>query len=150
MSKRIQFGNLDPFIGHTVRIYWNLHKRVYSIQLRVDGRWKVVRHSDCFVLDNAAWQVNAKTRERVRQTKRKEVHAYIVGTLRSHYANNAAEVLNSEYLSYNPHKDDGFVWINSPFVTHIERTPAPQKLRTVYGSRRWSGIPHSSIRAYAY
>lgn len=150
MSKQIQFGNLDPYIGQPVRIYWNLHKRVYSIQVKVGGKWKVVRHSDCFVLDNATWQVNAKTRERVRQTKRKEVHAYIVGTLRSHYANNAAEVLNADYLTYNPHKDEGFVWIGGPFATNSERLPAPSNLRTVYGSRRWFGIPHSSIKAYAY
>lgn len=148
MSKNIPFGLLDPYIGQTVRIYWNLHKRVYSIQLKLDGKWKVVRHSDCFVLDNATWQVNAKTRERVRQTKRKEVHAYLVGTLRSHYADNAAEVLNADCLSYNPHKDDGFVWLSDLF--NEQRTPAPQKLRTVYGSRRWYGVAHSSLKAYAY
>lgn len=146
MSKRIQYGNLDPYIGQTVRIYWNLHQRVYSIQAKVDGKWKVVRHSMGFVLDYVKPQVNATVRDRVRQTKRKEVHAYLVGTLRSHYADSAMEFLNADHITYNPHTDNGFV-----YKTEL-RPPTPQMLRTVIGTSVWTGDNKrtSLLKAYTY
>lgn len=149
MSKRIQYGNLDPYIGQTVRIYWNLHQRVYSIQAKVDGRWKVVRHIKYFVLDDVKPQVNATVRDRVRRTKRKEVHAYLVGTLRGHYSDSALEFVNADCITYNPHIDDGFV-----YKTEL-RPPTPQTLRTVIGTTVWTGEFGDSkrtslLKAHAY
>lgn len=146
MSKRIQYGNLDPYFGQTVRIYWNLHQQMYSIQAKVDGKWKVVRHSMGFVLDDVKPQVNATVRDRVRRTKRKEVHAYLVGTLRSLYADSAMEFMNADHITYNPHTDDGFV-----YKTEL-RPPTPQMLDTVIGTSVWTGDNKrtSLLKAHAY
>lgn len=62
-----------------VRIYFNLHKKVYSVQAKVDGRWKVVEYINVINLVNATFQVSAAGRQRVLREKKKNVHAYIVG-----------------------------------------------------------------------
>jgi hypothetical protein len=62
------------------RCYFNLHKRKISVQKKINGVWKVVRHADSVALDNATFRVSKAGRERVLQQKRKNVHAYICGT----------------------------------------------------------------------
>ena len=60
------------------RIYWNLHKKCYSVQRKVDGRWKVCMHADELYLDNVTFFVSPTGRERVRREGRKNVHAFIL------------------------------------------------------------------------
>jgi hypothetical protein len=62
------------------RCYFNLHKRKISVQKKINGVWKVVRHADSVALDNATFRVSKAGRERVLQQKRKNVHSYICGT----------------------------------------------------------------------
>jgi hypothetical protein len=61
----------------TVDVYWNLHRKCFSIR----SMGLVVGHARSFVLSDARFKVSAKGRDRVRQTRRKEVHAVVRGTL---------------------------------------------------------------------
>lgn len=65
-----------------VRVYRNLHRKLYSIQTYVKGKgWRVADYADSFSLRNVEFVVKNAGRERVRQEKRKNVHAYATGTL---------------------------------------------------------------------
>lgn len=64
-----------------VRIYRNLHKKLYSVQEKVHGRWKVVKHTNDINLRNVCFKVSETGRQRVLSEKRKNVHAFIIGEL---------------------------------------------------------------------
>mgnify|MGYP001575540682 CR=1 FL=1 len=95
------------------RVYRNLHKDCYSIQTRVDGKWKLSAHVEtCFLLKNVRFAVSAKTRDKVRKLKKKFVHAYVIGAF-MHYSKiilgyNLNATLNIP-VTYNPYRDDTFV-----------------------------------------
>ena len=67
-------------IGSNVRVYWNLHKRCYSIQTRGKS-WRVSGHAHEVLLSDCTFVVNAGGQQRVRAQRRKNVHAFIVGRL---------------------------------------------------------------------
>lgn len=56
-------------------VYWNLHKRVFSI--RVNGR--VIAHARRVLIQNPEFTVSEKGRARVLASGRKNVHAGVVG-----------------------------------------------------------------------
>ena len=102
-----------PFKERTIEVesrvqaYLNLHKT------RADGKpWyslrqhgKVVAHADRVTLSDARFVVNPAGRDKVRETGRKNVHAYIEGRLE-------VESFESELLCpvrYNPLRDDSFM-----------------------------------------
>lgn len=145
MSKNIQYGNLDPYFNQTVRIYWNLHQRMYSIQAKVDGKWKVVRHTVHAILDNATTYVSQAGRERVLRDYRKNVHAYVIGTLRAPDTSVRLDGMNyvSCRLTYNPYKHDNFVLDFADYYT-----PIPQSNCTVYFNRTlFNNQYHPDLRA---
>jgi hypothetical protein len=65
-----------------VRVYFNLHRKCFSI-MAAEGpaKGKVVAHADDVILSKVTSKVNVRSRDRVRRTKRKEVHAYVCGEL---------------------------------------------------------------------
>jgi hypothetical protein len=63
-----------------VRVYFNLHKKMLSVQEKINGSWKVVDHVEQIWLGNAKFKVSEVGRQRVIKNKRKNVHAYIEGT----------------------------------------------------------------------
>lgn len=90
-----------------VKVAFNLNKRTYSIRDYKTN--KVVGYSDSIVLRNVSFKVSEAGRQRVIDTKRKNVHAFIVGDqslLR--YSNSGLMP-----ITYNPYKDTGFVWKRS-------------------------------------
>lgn len=60
-----------------VKIYRNLNRGGYSIQ----QNGLVVAHTDNFIVKKAHFKVNEAGRQRVLNTGRKNVHAYIIGYL---------------------------------------------------------------------
>jgi len=68
-------------LNQQVRIYFNLHKKKLSVQAKVNKRWKVVAHVEEAYLKNASFKVSEAGRQRVIKEKKKNVHAFIVGTL---------------------------------------------------------------------
>lgn len=87
-------------------MYFNLHKKLYSVQEKVNGTWKVVKHTDQLTLKNVELKVYEKGRKRVLRDKRKNVHAYIIGELVDYNYDHGGQYNN---LYYNPYLHDHFV-----------------------------------------
>jgi hypothetical protein len=62
-----------------VEVYWNLHKHVWSVRSCKTGR--VIAHAERVVLRDVSWTVQPAGNRRVRETGRKNVHAFGRGTL---------------------------------------------------------------------
>jgi hypothetical protein len=64
-------------LDHTkpVQVYKNLHKNMWSV--RQQG--KIVAHTDTILLKDCEYRVGEKGRQRVIESKSKNVHAYITG-----------------------------------------------------------------------
>lgn len=86
-----------------VRVYFNLHKRLFSVQEKVNGSWKVVKHVEGVVLKNARFIVSEKGRQRVLREGRKNVHGYVEGFLFDYGGPLTTRI------RYNPYKYDSFV-----------------------------------------
>jgi len=90
-----------------IRVYWNLHKKCYSLSVYRKGKgWSKVEHKDHVQLKNAFPLVRVRGRERVRKEKRKNVHAFLIG----YPADNLKIGLSK--ITYNPYENETFV-INS-------------------------------------
>ena len=90
-------------LGKKVRVYFNLHKKVFSVQCRKSGR--VIAHVNKIFLDDVTYKVRQGGRDKVLKEKRKNVHAFIEGTVTTGKAIKC--VLGS--TTYNPYKYDSFV-----------------------------------------
>ena len=62
-----------------VKIYRNLHKKTFSVVDQATGR--VAFYATNFLLADARFRVQKAGRQRVLREGRKNVHAYVVGTL---------------------------------------------------------------------
>ena len=101
-----QFDSI--FVGKKVMVYYNLHKKTFSV--RYDN--KVILHADYVRLSDVEFRVRTGGKERVRQEKNKNVHAFVIGTLLD-YCEYPCEELPSEpnnnIVTYNPYKYDSYV-----------------------------------------
>jgi hypothetical protein len=88
-----------------VRVYFNLHKQKLSVQQKVNGVWKVVRHTNQIVLENVRFIVSEKGRQRVIKNTRKNVHAWIEGE-----EIDWSNYLNKQFkkATYNPYVSGSF------------------------------------------
>lgn len=96
------------------RVYFNLHKQMLSVQHKVNGVWKVVRHTDNISLQNVIFKVSEAGRQRVLREKRKNVHAYIEGEEIPFVPKFHSY---ESVISYNPYKHSTFIitnWHNEP------------------------------------
>ena len=69
--------------GLTVRVYFNLHKRLFSVMSWDSGdsrKGKVIGHIDRIALEDCRFIVRPAGRARVLATSQKNVHAFIQGT----------------------------------------------------------------------
>lgn len=88
-----------------VLVYRNLTKSCYSI--RQDG--KVIGHADNLTLWNCDFIVRKSGQKRVRETKEKNVHAFVQG-----FYTEKVFVLSGAKVSYNPYKMDTFMANGQP------------------------------------
>jgi len=88
-----------------VEVYRNLHKNCWSIRDNKTGR--VIRHSNNISLKDAELVVRKSGREKVLCEKRKNVHAFIRGTIESY------SYIHKQQIVYNPYKYKSFVLIDS-------------------------------------
>ena len=91
-----------------VQVYYNLNKKCLSVR----HKGKVIKHCDTLVLTDADFRVQPAGRAKVLREKRKNVHAYISGTLSgkdlSHI--HKGKVWESKrHVVYNPYKYKTFV-----------------------------------------
>lgn len=106
-------------------VYRNLHKNCWSLRENDYGRRKVVGHHDCIILTNVEFKVGKAGRARVLKEKKKNVHAYVSGTLLL-AVNGKTDAYSQAALyeiTYNPYKHDEFVFVkpNEFQLRHFEK-----------------------------
>jgi hypothetical protein len=66
-------------LDKTVRVYWNSHRNLYSIQHQIDKKWKILSYATEVVLADVKFIVNPTGSQKVKDTNTKNVHAYAEG-----------------------------------------------------------------------
>lgn len=92
--------------GQLVKVYFNLHKKVFSVKDAVTGH--VLAHGNHVIIKEPTFQVNEKSRQRVIKTRRKNVHAYVVGTFDGIGELHAPVKRQYDNIHYNPYTQDKF------------------------------------------
>jgi hypothetical protein len=109
--------------GTKVRVYFNLHKKCLSVQTKVGKSWKVSSHQESINLMDVSFKVSEAGRQRVIAKKRKNVHAFIVGTL----VHDLPPTENP--VTYNPYRA-------GHFYTFHDGAPVHQAQRCVVEGKR--------------
>ena len=105
MSEVFNPPSLLSLTNHRGRVYWNLHKKKFSVQAHYgSGSWRVVAHAEELMLKNVTFKVSQAGRRRVLQTGVKNVHAYVIGVLCPF-----VEPIKWRQVSYSPTYADSFV-----------------------------------------
>ena len=123
--------------GDRVEVYRNLHNNTFSVRLLGAAdkwdtkRWrdvgKVVKHLDNWMsvyLEDVKFAVQPAGREKVRREGKKNVHAFVRGTVVKAPDNKFGETFKDEctqIAQYNPYKFDTFVtqaWSSNPCAIH--------------------------------
>lgn len=93
---------LEQLHGQKVRVYFNLHNKLFSVQ----HKGRVVAHLPEVALENVNFKVNEAGRQRVLSEQRKNVHAFVEGTFKH---NAEGHTLLPQGVTYNPYKYSSFV-----------------------------------------
>lgn len=95
-------------MGYRVMVHYNLHKHTFSIT----HKGLVISHADYVKLHDVEFRVRQGGREKVVKEKRKNVHAFVIGTL-IEYCKYPCESLpsepNSDIVTYDPYKYNSYV-----------------------------------------
>lgn len=93
-----------------MQVYFNLHKKTWSIRDPKTGRVQNRNKRTMFVvLTGVTFKVNEKARQRVIAEKRKNVHAFAVGTVQDTATMVGRFAEATVPVSYNPYKAGHFV-----------------------------------------
>ena len=100
-----------------VDVYFNLHKRMFSVRAREgESKGRVIHHLPECAVQNARFVVSESGRQRVLHEGRKNVHAYVRGELvedSGGYIKTMAKLANDagtlRALKYNPYMYNSFV-----------------------------------------
>lgn len=100
--------------GDLVRVYYNLHKKTFSIQKKINSTWLVVGYKDQFMLADCKFKVSENGRQKVLRDRKKNVHAFIYGKIvESGMGLDGCEYKNlPAIISYNPYEGNTFVCKN--------------------------------------
>jgi hypothetical protein len=95
--------NPDLPIGHPIKVYRNLRNRLWSI---MDARTrKVIGHTNCIVVSDVTFPVNRKGVEKIRETRRKRVVAFVSGKFQGYYGDEECQ----QAIRFNPYENFTFV-----------------------------------------
>jgi len=89
-----------------VRVYWNLHKKCWSVQDTKTGL--VILHKDKLAIRMANFVVRKAGQKRVREEGKKNVHAFVVGNLSEHLPDLQYMQDYANEIWYNPYEMDYF------------------------------------------
>ena len=92
-----------------IQVYYNFHKKLFSVQQKINGKWKVVEHTNEIFIRNASFKVSEAGRQRVLKEKRKNVHAKIVG---ERFPFIPKSFVYRDEVSYNPYKGPNFMVVS--------------------------------------
>jgi hypothetical protein len=96
-----------------VKVYFNLHRKVWSVQTYIKGKgWRIAFHERELVLEDVTFKVSEAGRQRVLREKRKNVHAFAIGTLVDKLPNGFDVLM--DLVSYNPYKAPTFMHRGEP------------------------------------
>jgi len=123
--------------GDRVEVYRNLHNKTFSVRLlRAADKWdtkrwrdvgKVVKHLDNWMsvyLQDVTFAVQPAGQAKVRREGKKNVHAFVRGTVVKALDNHFGETFKekcTQIAQYNPYKFDTFVtqaWSSNPCPIH--------------------------------
>ena len=98
-----------------VFVYYNLHKKVWSIKaLEGEQKGRVIRHAATLTLSDCTFKVSEAGRQRVLRERRKNVHAGVVG----HLVDPTVMTDEAIAVTYNPYLYDSFVVSESKQPCH--------------------------------
>jgi hypothetical protein len=105
-----------------VRVYFNLHKRCWSlVAIGGPNAGRVIAHEDKVILEDVSFVVRPAGRARVLRERKKNVHAFAVGTLASN-----AQIGCKERVTYNPFKAATFYLADRGPDARVNRADAAQ------------------------
>lgn len=87
-----------------VRVYFNLHKLLFSVQEKGENGWRVVRHTNNITLRDVRFKVSEAGRQRVLREKRKNVHAFVEG----YVSTSSFDCKSPVVIKYNPYRAGSF------------------------------------------
>ena len=88
-----------------VRVYWNLHRRKWSIQ----QGGLVIDHRDSLFLTKAHFTVREGGQKRVRESGHKNVHAFVCGEWDQKEYRTFKDMRLWRRVHYNPKRDNFFM-----------------------------------------
>lgn len=100
--------------GQRVKVYYNLHKKVWSVLTKTPRGWRLYDHADQVCLTDVTWKVSEAGRQRVLREKRKNVHAFAIGTLLE-----STPIRDFQPVRYNPYECGSFCMFGQP-ITNSE------------------------------
>jgi hypothetical protein len=98
-------------VGRKVDIYWNVNRACYSVRERANGTTKVIAHVSAVTLADARFVVSEAGRLRVLRERRKNVHAFVRGTITAVEPAGAGVAVR-----YNPYKGATFMVGETPIT----------------------------------
>jgi len=103
-------------------VYFNLHKHVWSVMFR--GR--VQRHAEAVTIIDADFVVRAAGHAKVLREKKKNVHAFVRGTVTD-------DAATSKTMSYDPAKGGGIQLSYNPYKgPHFYRKDTGEVVETAH------------------
>ena len=87
------------------KVYFNLHKKTWSILHMTPKGWRLWGHSPHVVLADVTWKVSEAGRQRVLRERRKNVHAFGIGTWLDHESPPEGDF---KPVKYNPYECGSF------------------------------------------
>ena len=93
--------NNVPISAVPVDVYRNLHRNTWSIRSRTTGR--VIARADNVVVKNVKFVVQPAGRQRVLDEERKNVHAFVRGTISPISPDMLTRVAYNVQIKYNPY-----------------------------------------------
>jgi hypothetical protein len=133
-------------INLKVDVYRNLHKDCFSVRGREShNRGKVICHLDELFVADVEFAVQRAGQKKVRETRKKNVHAFVRGTmvpLKSYIINEILRDLTPCELievTYNPYKTDRFSMVDDgTLVDHADYVILKDK--KIYAMRPRLGV----------
>ena len=114
-----------------VSVYYNLHKHCLSLRSMQGASYgRVIAHRNAVWLKDVKFVVNESGRQRVIKEKRKNVHAFVRGTITDDIIGLG---LKEVIVTYNPYKYDSFVIKDTErLIKEAEFVKISDKIITAY------------------
>ena len=131
-----------------VEVYWNLHKLCWSVRA-LDGpdKGRVIQHTQSLQIKDCTMAVQPAGNARVRREKRKNVHAFIRGTLVSRHP--LPPFNDSVCVTYHPYLHDSFMQYHPDVHSETCATsPRASSLSPIFAASHVAFCPDRVVRAW--